>query len=347
MIIRSFFFYRGKTMSRIARSSFTGAPTDRLETVDPYGHEPSRKSREFALTDTPFGQPLGKTLDKTKTGVVDPAEALKDREIGIVKATERVTKGLRGARSDFDKLPDATRNSILDGVDPSKRRPGEDHVDDQLTIAADDLVWTIYTADTRSAAGIANLAAELGDNLAIQTIDPSGTSALLGGVLKEMSRWEAPELLDKVLDGIKDERAKKAALRKAAAHFAANGDADAIENIIRKVGADPLVRDRPTFPRDFLNRYRFKRGTTAKHHPARLTQLVWIMDRLQPDWFWTSRRGEGVWNLAIVAYASDHAQILFNGSDTYRNANLTARSYRPSHLRHVLRSMYPLIPIVA
>ncbi|AEH03625.1 hypothetical protein AVT69_gp200 [Pseudomonas phage PhiPA3] len=93
---------------------------------------------------------------------------------------------------------------------------------------------------------------------------------------------------------------------------------------------------------------------TVPNYANELALLLEIMDRLKPDWFYYLRRvfidrnGDGdyyrddkVWNLRVIAQASQDATTLLLTSDEHRDAVLTAPFYKVESATAELKAMYP------
>jgi hypothetical protein len=160
-----------------------------------------------------------------------------------------------------------------------------------------------------------------------------------------MGEWGAPELIDETLKKIKDDDLRREVARRSATKLVRAKNIEMVESAIKNVGASALVAENPRLPQQVLQMYTFKAKTTPADYPELLTQLVWVMDRLQPNWFWTRRGNEDVWNLATMTRISDDARILFSSDPLYRTPALISQHYPERSVTTVVRSMYPNIAI--
>lgn len=177
-------------------------------------------------------------------------------------------------------------------------------------------------------------------------LDLDAEIGIFRGVLEEVSAWGVPELVDSVLGEINDPFTRRRVVQASTARLSQRADIDSIDNILNHVDASALTAGRPDFPRQVLQRYRFTPGTTPADYPARLAQLVSVMDRLQYDWLWTYRGSEAVWNLSLIQHASDDALQLFYSDAAYRTPALMGSDYPARDVRSLMRSMYPGIGLL-
>lgn len=329
-------------MSRIAKSTFTGAPTDKVATVDVYGTTTAEQRNALIPTDSVFQQAL-----PTKLAPIPGANQNTEGRVDLADGRKRLMQTLKGGRSNFDSLSEEMKQNLLRNLDGGgQKTSGDPTYAKFLRAESQSGSLTLASSDYNSAKGVAAMLRDLTSSELFEVADLGAEASVLHAAIEEMSKWGVPELIDDVLKDIEDEKLKKEALRRSARTISASGDIDLIEKVIRQVGVSPLISHRPNFPEQVLRSYRFKQGITPSEYPDRLEQLVWVMDRLQPDWFWTTRGEEQVWNLAIIAGASDHARELLLTTEPYRSAILTATFYPKTSTRQLMRSMYPMIALV-
>ena len=169
--------------------------------------------------------------------------------------------------------------------------------------------------------------------------------SILKGAVEELAAWNVPELVDAYLTSIEDPAVKREVIQRSTDRLSQTGDINSIEAILNQTDPAALTAGRPDFPKQLLQRYQFEDGTTPADYPARLAQLVSVMNRLQWDWIETQRGGETVWNYAIVPFASDDARQLLLSDDRYRVPVLTAEYYPERDVASIAKGLYPLIAL--
>jgi len=326
-------------MSRIANPVFNGSPLDDLQAVDVYNEVADSVRNSFTTQFSAFGQSLQDSLGQLTGGLGNLRGDLKGGLADTREATQRIRDALRGAKGDLDKLRDNLKTNIIasTGIDVEGLK--------ELKVTVEGEIKRFKTADLGSAKGVMSLARDLTGSDLFDVVDFGAEVGLFRGVLEEISAWGVPELIDEVLGNIDDPAMRRRVVQESTGVLSTNGDIDSIEAILNQVGAAPLTAGRPDFPKQVLQRYKFKKGTTPADYPARLTQLTGVMNRLQFDWLWTQRGGEAVWNLSLIQHASDDARTLFLSTEEYRTPMLIAGHYTSVPVTTLMRETYPGIAV--
>lgn len=322
-------------MSRIANPVFNGSPTDNLTAADIYGEVSDTVRNSFTTQFSAFGQSLQENLGQVRGSLTKIGQQLLDGSLTVDDAKARLKSSLRGARGDLDNLREGITESIIDGMGGN-----------ELKVAMESGYQSFRGADLDSAKGVMSLMRDLTGNQVFDIVDVGAQVGLFRGVLEEVSAWGVPELVDSVLTEVDDPKMRREVVQYSTNSLAQGSDIDSLEMILNQVDASALTANRPDFPKQVLQRYTFKKGTTPADYPERLSQLVGVMNRLQFDWFWTRRNGENVWNLGIISSASDDARRLFYSDPEYRTPALIAEQYPEKDTRSLMRSMYPGIGLV-
>lgn len=328
-------------MSRIASPVFNGAPTDDLAAVDVYGEVSPEVKNNFVSAYSSFSEDLTSRLGQQRETLTDLMSDIKNKEIGIKTAAERLKGILTGARSELNSFTDGFKERLGTALMPT----GSDY--DYVQAKVDDIYRTIRTGDTSSATGIMSMMKDLTGNSLFSAFDIGAEIGLISVALEEISKWEIPELIDDALDYFDDEDAKRQAVQRSSSQIMNTGDIDSIERLINQVGADALTAENPDFALNLVRRYTFKVGESVADYPVRLTQLVRVLDQLDPEWLYTLRNGEQVYQLKTLLFASPDVITLLSSAPEYRTPVLTAPHYPVKDAKTLLRSMYPSIAIVA
>jgi hypothetical protein len=342
-------------MVKLATPAFNGSPTDKLAAVDVYGAvDPATKN---ALTSqvSSFGSSLSETLGGVYNKVASiGTKLLGDKSINLDQAKDRIQRAMGGSRNDILALATSAQGAIvseLTGLDPSTnyvRKASE--LANSVVLITTQGKQLLNRQGYNQAGALMNFVGQLTGNPVFKALDLGAETAMLKGVLTEVSKWGIPSLVD---DLIRENTARTGsskgsyhAVSRASGTIAMTADISVIKQLIASVGVTALTAGTPNFAQLFLSRYDFKVGTTADQYPALLAELVGVMNSLKPDWFYVIRNGERIVNLAVITTASENAKTLFLSNDEYAGPSMYAPQYKPSTTLSLIKGLYPKIGIL-
>lgn len=336
-------------MSRLATPVFNGAPTDVAAMVDVYNAVDPEVRNTLTSKLTAFGTGLDDVLGGTMNAVTKVGKKLTNNGMDLASAKERIQRALGGSRSDILSLATSVQDSIfseLTGVDS-----GTNHVRkvsdmfDSLKVITTKGERLITDGDYKSANALMGFISDITRNPVFKMFDLGAETALLTGVMGEISKWGIPDLIDDVLAEL-DEPTRWSVVSRSSKEMMNTADVDVLEGIVDRMGGAVLTVNEPEFPVNFISRYAIKAGVTPEHYPARLAQLFKVMDALLPNWFYTNRGSEQVLNFTVLCYASEGARTLLASDDRYRAAAVIAPAFRTSRsAQAMLKTNYPGIAI--
>jgi hypothetical protein len=337
-------------MSRIAQPAFNGAPTDELAAVDVYGTTDAEQRSAFTSAYTAFGEGLDVVMNKSKEVSGKVVQKAKDGELDVNESRKVVQRALKGSRTDIDRIGTAASDLLLGDVAKGSmldQLGGGKNYYKSIKVLTQNGQHNIDNADYDSVSGILAMVSDVTGSGAFEATNLAVEAAVLHTAIEQLTDLGVPELVDDVMQEIKDEQLRKTVARRSAGRLATSGNIDTIEIALNSVGAPPLTASQPTLPQQVLARYKLKEGSTRADYPERLVQLVRVMNQLKPDWFWTYRGSERVWNLAMLSTASDDARLVLLSDEEYRTPTLIASSYPQRDVTRLMKDMYPMIAIAA
>jgi hypothetical protein len=343
-------------MAAIALPSFLGSPEDKTKVVDAYGETSSDLRTSLSSKITSFSSGLGGVFDKTVGIAKGIGEKLRTDTIDLPSAVRRVQGALKGSRNDITKIASTTEKLImgeLTGTDkPTNYVKTATDVARGVELMVGDgrqVIDSFKSGGYNQVSAMVGFISDLTDNPSLKLFDLGAEAAILRGVIEEVSAWGIPTLVDTVLKDQPD-RTKYTVIKRSASRISSSSSLDvllAYANVMNKdgtlnIGANALNANTPDFANKVLSNFAFVEGVTVADYPAQLAKLVQLMNKLKPDWFWTTRGNTPVWNLGTLATASENAVTLFLSSHTYRDAILTAPFYSPARVEELVNTMYPL-----
>lgn len=342
-------------MAALALPSFLGGPDDATKVVDAYGTTSSAQRNSLSSKIDSFSTGLGDVFDKTVSITKGIGTKLLTDTTDLPSAIKRVSRALKGSRTDIASLAKSTEKLIMGEL------TGKD-VNTNYVKTATDVArgLQLMTTDGKSiidsfknggydqVSAMVGFIGDLTNNPAIKLFDLGAEAAILRGVIEEVSAWGIPDLVDGLLKEQPD-RTKYAVIKRSASRISASSSLDVLLAYAKvnaangtNLGAGALQAATPDFATKVLSNFAFVDGITPGDYPSQLAKLEELLGLLKPDWFWTQRAGVPVWNLGPIAQASEDAVKLFLSSDKYRNAMLTAPYYSPARIDELVNTMYPL-----
>lgn len=331
--------------TKLRRPVFDGSPLDDLAAVDVYNETTDQVRNAFTSNYSAFAKSLTESIGSQRKGLGSLFSDVREGNVGLKTGLERTSDLLRGARGEIQSLQTGFRDRINGVMDNSPFSTYK-----MVKANVDGIQKTIRTADLKSVSGITNMLNGLSGNQLLSNVDIGANVALLTGVLEEIDKWEVPEFVDTVMNHFKEEKGEDVAflaVANSASRLSLNSDIDTIEAVLKHTDPSSLTRDVPDFAQRLLMRYVFKNGETEADYPRRLEQLIGVLNKLQPNWLYSTRDGKQLYNYTILQSASRDAQTLLATSEEHRIAVLTAPHYPPEAANDILRSMYPLVPFSA
>jgi hypothetical protein len=343
-------------MGVLALPTFMGSPNDQPAVVDAYKESVSPEQRNSLSTKiTSFTSGLDGAFDKAVGIAKNIGLKLAADTVNLPTAMARVKRALKGSRNDIMYLARQTEGLImseLTGQDPNTKyvKTATDVARGLQLLTGDgkDIIKNFKSGDYDQMGAMVNFIGDLTNNPAIKLFDLGAEAAILRGVVEEVSAWGIPSLVDDLLKDQPD-RTKYAVLKRSANSISERSNLDTLLAYVNvqndkgvSLGANALNANTPDFAARVLNNYTFDAGTSPKDYPEIITKLVKALDALKPDWFWTTRGNDPVWNLGTLAMASEDTVTLLLTDDRYRDAILTAPFYAPASIEELVETMYPL-----
>lgn len=340
-------------MVKLAVPAFNGGAKDELLAVDVYA--PIDGETKNALTSklSAFGTSMSESLG----GVTDTIKNIGKKVLGpnpnLDQAKDRIMRAMGGSRNDILSLATGIQNGIfseLTGADPSTNyvRKASDMANNIILIGTQGKQLMDRGGFNQTSA-IMNFASQLTGNPIFKALDLGAETAMLKGVLGEVTKWGIPSLVDDIIKASVDKtgnnRSAYHAVSRTSGQIAMTANIGTIRQLITSLGVAALTQGTPNFAQLFLGRYDFAAGTTEADYPARLAELVALMNQLKPDWFYVLRNGEQIVNYAIITSASDDAKKLFRSDPLYLQAIMTAPFYRNMGSTALMKRMYPQVAL--
>lgn len=365
-------------MAALTLPSFMGGPEDKAKVIDAYSEVSPALRTSLTSKVSGFSSGLGDIFNKTVGITKGIGNKLRLDAVDLPSAKRRIEGTLKGSRADIINLSSSMEKLImgeLTGTDTNTNyvKTVTDVARGVQIMAADgkQLVKGFKDGDYGQLSAMVGFMSDLTGNPSLKMFDLGAEAAILRGVIEEVSAWGIPSLVDSVMVGQND-KTKYAVIKRSADTISYTSSLGMVESfagvmstwpmivnpadptgplipdpafVPKNIGANALTAATPDFAAKYIANFVFDQGVTVDQYPAILARLVVLMDKLKPDWFWTRRNSESVWNLGVLRNASENATSLFLSSVGYRDAILTAPFYETTAPQSILQSQYPLIAL--
>lgn len=326
-------------MSRIASTTFSGAPTDNLAAVDYYNEQTDELRNSFISRLDEFGDNVLATIGRQNSALRDITDIALGKGVPDPKAAQRRLEGvLTGSRAAVGQLSDALQDGMLATLGVDERNTQE------LKAVINNTATKIQAGSVTDARGVVSLLEDVTDTQGlINILDIEAQASVFSGILQEVNRWGVPDTIDQVMDNLDDEDLQDEVVRRSATNIRDNADIDTLERYVDRGErvVNTLLAEVPDMAQRTVSRYRFPRDTTPANYPDRLTQLVKVLTAFQDNWWNTSVGSTPAINLGVINQASDDALVLFRSDAAYRDTAMIADQYPKENVKTLLRSFYP------
>jgi hypothetical protein len=342
--------------TKAATSVAITRPKDVLAAVDARSSTTSQ-----ALTKPPANQNnfLTQGLDKLKNSGLDAKDlgdviSIKDGKLGV---------DIRQAGPRVDQVAGSSISGIItsDNQDVKARALAGIaglYGDDQITSIITDtgnILRIDKNTDTSSARSLVGAVSRLLSDTAIGTaVDQSAYLSTGRALLEAAISMGMPEMIDALKNKFEDDREAKAKLINGVKGVILRSDLDTLDKIIGWIGVSGVLSKVPDAVQLLLAAYAFPPGTTPEKYAECKTNLLNMLNRLNPNWLYTDFQGVQVYNFEVFTRASFNAVTLLNLDtvDTIKDSNgvianpylvptLIAPQYRVVDLQELTLKKYP------
>lgn len=206
----------------------------------------------------------------------------------------------------FDKVAGELGDQILGGhPDPSKiiGLIGKQHPEWGLWIQGAQLLLDHHNRHhAQKAVEILNLIDQV--NEPVEVVDLVAQKQLILGLLTEAIKARSPELVERALSQLKNEKDRKELLFMCVLVAGEASDLVTLNKILDFFSGSSLLATYPTLVKTILSNYKTLSGKDPTKEDGK--DLVDTLTRITPKWLYTKRGNEEVYDLSIMSKLSDH-----------------------------------------
>lgn len=310
---------------QIAETRFITKSSSGLASVDVYGGSPEKT----ALNNGGSSQGPGFTTPNTAgkinelvAGLTDVLGKTKGQSIDkVLAAVKGVVGNKKGLIEGFKNtlVTDALTNLgfgknakeiagvIIGGGDANNILAAFGKTNPEMGIVVNGIQTVINAKDLNTAQGVGILLGQLTGNAdLVKVLDLQPETLLLKSLLADATRLRVPELVDAILDSAKENKDRVKLLVLTTPQAAVNSDLETVKKTMELIGDTNTLRTHPTLLTDILKNYTTVSGGAPT--PEEREELKTVLERLQPEWWLTTRNDEMVYNLDPFYKISEQAR---------------------------------------
>lgn len=317
----------------IVSTVFGGGGDEQLKVTDVYKAESGSDAllNDYVSSVTQGSNDMLSRLKGDNTSLSDLVDLI-DIEDGAIKGNQNAI-GRRAERAA--------------GIDLSSKRAFMDDFKRQMLDIASDATGVGFGGDiTGSASEFTEFVNDLlKSDLLPPVVDDYVNVAMIGSLIGLAIELELPEAIDKLLDKIDDDKAKKKALIANLERVARAADLPNLRKIRGWIGAAEMYARLPNIVQLIMAGFRLKtEEDETPNYGSIYNELIELFDSLDPEWSRRDRLGEPISFIGYFAHASEDTLAVFTQAGIYRTEAMIAKSYPTNQLRTMIRQHFPQSP---
>lgn len=327
-------------MSRLSNTIFQGRSTDAMIAIDAY--EISKSTPTNNVYDTVRGI-YADTIGKIQT---DKGTGVRLSELIVRAKTTKMSKAdlLNGALSamgtDLPNLLGKLGGSLKDRVAETAGTLLGDDAKRAVEVLYNDAGMLIEASNVKDARDLLDFIGGVTNADLIRFVDIEAESAILAAVAQELMAYNAPDILDDLIETSSSERVKLNVYSYIGATAISGSDLPTVNKILDKIGLNKFLEFNPDAIDQILSSYT-KGFDGVESYPQRRELLVSTLQRIDPHWNKVLRSGSYVTNLGRYSLASDHARIVLSIQEPDRTYCMAAKAYTSRSVNSVVKELYP------
>ena len=325
----------------LIQSAFQGNAKNTVAAVDAYGEKASDVQNAYRSLTQGYFDRIMKGLGTNNKSLLKAVKVLKSSNFSNLSSIDKLDSLLKTQGLSVNTISTDMKSVISNAMGQDKT------FIDHMQVKIGDTYRSIQNGDYKTVSGFTEMARGLlGDTVIGQMIDQEAELAYYSTMLTQADACGMPEAVDLILGKTKDSNTRKNVLTRYGAGYSGTS-VSSLETMIRQYPNDisALTAKRPDLALVVLQSYTFDSGTTPDQYPAKLTQLIYVLDHLMPNWLYTTRGTQEIINLTVFSRASKDAVTLFQTDAKYMVPATIGGNYPTKTASSIMKAMYPHIVV--
>lgn len=193
-------------------------------------------------------------------------------------------------------------------------------------------IETVMEGDLSTVTGVAELLQQItGNSDLIKVLDLTGKIAAFTSAIDIAMEFRIPEIIDLLIDDIKDEKEQRRVRLSSCMSAARHSDLDFIIACCNdsKIGTHAVISTFPDLVTVILENFKFTNEEEINNHAASM-KLVNLIFRLKPKWLEYSRNGKKIASVQSMGKISDNAVTALSLDERTLIAANIAKAFPPT-----------------
>lgn len=329
------------TTGKIATSLFKSGPIDTLLTVDTYKQKSNQTLNALPDVLKNFSADAAQTIRKNPAmlkSIMGDVLAAKSGRLSKADALLRISKSM-GSSGLLKTLTGTMQNTMFSAFEDFGVSKGTVA---SIMGATRTGVKAYLSGNLDDVRGLASLAKELtGKSDIFSVFDLAAEAAMATTIIDYAIRSGATDLLQEAVTSVSDKSVTIHSYGKTYSVAVLASNIDALKIMGETLTAGGVLSTLPDACKRILMFYKYADKTTPAQYDQRTTELLGVLNHINPDWATYNRNGQIVDNLEMFTYASPHAITLLSRLDQYKLPIMIAPTYKSAQLVSLVRQYYP------
>ena len=326
---------------KIASSLFKSGPVDALLTVDTYKQKANQTLNALPDVLKNFSADAAQTIRKNPAmlkRIMGDVMAAKSGRLSKADALMRIGKSM-GSSGLIKSLTGTMQNTMFDTFDKFGVSKG---TVSSIMGATKTGVKAYMSGNLDDINGLASLARELtGKSDVFSVFDLAAEAAMASTIIDYAIKSGGTGLLQEAIASVSDDSVTLYAFNKTYKVAVLSSNIEALSLMGTTMTAGGVLSTLPDACKRILMFYKYADKTTPAQYEERTTELLAVLNHINPNWAKYQRNGEMIDNLEMFTYASANALTLLGRKEEYKLPVMIAPSHKSAALPTLIRQYYP------
>lgn len=329
------------TTGKIATSLFKSGPVDALLTVDTYKQKANQTLNSLPDVLKNFSADAAQTIRKNPAmlkNIMRDVTAAQNGRLSKLDVLTRIGKSM-GSTGLMKGLTGNMQNTLFDTFDKFGVSKGTVA---SIMGATKTGVKAYMSGNLDDINGLAGLARQLtGKSDIFSVFDLAAEASMASTIIDYAIKSGATDLIQEAVASVSDNSVTLYSYGKSYTVAILSSNIEALKIMGETLTAGGVLNTAPDACKRILMFYKFADKTTPAQYPERTTELLAVLNHIDPNWAKYTRNGVSIDNLEMFTYASASALTLLGQMEEYKLPVMIAPTHKAAALTSLIRQYYP------